>query len=301
VKRVLLSLWLLALLAGCASEVERASGKLRVFVSILPQAYFVERLGGEHVEVDVLVGRGQSPHSYEPTPRQMTKLARAHLFFSIGVPFEKTLLPKIEKSNKNLTVVKTHSGIWRHPAAGLHEQGEEHHKHAGGPDPHIWLNPRNVKAIAASICKALKRLDPEHAGEFDRNLTAFQKELDELDARIRKTLEHFAGREFYVFHPAFGYFAEAYNLRQVAVEAGGKEPSARQLAALIEKARKDRVRVIFTQPQFSRSGAEAVAKAIGAKVETMDPLAKNYISNLEDMARKIKGAFPIERNPLKEE
>jgi len=268
---------------------------VNVFVSILPQAYVVEQLGGPHVEVDVLVGSGQSPHTFEPTPRQMAKLAEARVYFSVGVPFEARLLKKITATYKDLKVVDTRRGIALRVTEKGHEEGTgergQHGHAAEEPDPHFWLNPRLAKIQAANICEGLTTADPEHAAYYKKNLKEFQRKLDELDAKIAKALAPLKGKEFMVFHPAFGYFGDRYGLKQVAVEIEGKEPSARQLAALIDEAKHKGVRVIFVQPQFSRKSAEAVARAIGGAVVPMDPLARDYMKNLEDMAEKVGNAL----------
>ena len=284
-----------ALAASCSDRpAEEASGKLRVAVSIPPQASFVERVGGEHVEALVLVPPGQSPHAYEPTPRQMASLATARLFFSIGVPFEKRLLEKL-RAMKSLRVVEMHEGVPLRQMAPAEEDHEDGHHHAAGePDPHCWLNPRYVKTMAANVARALKELDPPHAADYEKNLQAFQAELDAADARIAKALEPLKGREMMVFHPAFGYFCDAYGLKQVVVEAEGKEPSARQLAAFIERAKRAGAKVIFVEPQFSRRSAEAIAAAVGAEVVALDPLARDYVANLEAMAQAIRKALTPE-------
>lgn len=278
------------LLAGCARDAQDPAGRMRVFVSIPPLAYFVERIGGEHVEVDVLVGPGQSPHSYEPTPKQMARLSRAQVYFAAGLPFEKTLIPKMKGSNENIKI------------AGLHEDSgdlarDEHgneaaeHEHSG-KDSHAWLDPGFAKdVIAVRIASALSELDRTHAEYYGNRVRILQKELEELDLRISRAIATAGRREFYVFHPAFGHFAQAYGLTQVAIEERGKEPGARQLAGLIEKAKEADVEVIFAQPQFAKGSPEAVARAIGARIETLDPLARDYMKNLEDMARKVTTAI----------
>jgi len=255
------------------------SGKLHVFVSILPQAYFVERVGGTHVEVEVLVGPGQSPATFEPTPQQMTKLSQTSVYFSIGVPFEKRLVEKIQATLTNLRIIDTRQGI------KLRTMQDEHH--GGSSDPHIWLNPNLVKIQATTICDELCRLDPQNAAEYRKNLKAFKTDLHEVDTRIAQMLAPLRGRKFYVFHPSFGYFADAYGLTQVAVEMEGKEPGAKELASLINQAIEDSVKVIFVQPQFSARSTKAVAEAIGGVVVLIDPLAKDYLQNLEDIAEKI--------------
>jgi zinc transport system substrate-binding protein len=276
---------------GCNSEPAQPTGKIRVFVSIPPQVFFAERIGGEHVEVEVLVGQGQSPHSYEPTPKQIAGLVNARIYFSIDMPFEERLVEKIRQSHENLEIVNTSQGIWlikneEHPEGS--ETGEHEHKHADDEiDPHVWMSPQNAKIIAGNMCNALKELDPGRSEQYSKNLSRLEKELDNLDRSIASVLKPLKGKEFYVFHPAFGYFARAYGLKQVAVETGGKEPSARQLAELIEKAKKAGVKVIFVQPQFSRSSAEAVAKEIGGAVVPIDSLARDYVQNLNELSQQI--------------
>jgi zinc transport system substrate-binding protein len=265
-----------------------AHDKIRVFVSILPQAYFVDRVGGTRVEVTVLVGPGQSPATYEPSPHDIAHLSNADIYFKIGVPFERRLLEKAQKIIPNLYVVDTRTGITLRPM----DDPEAHPgENEGGLDPHIWMNPQLVKIQAASICNELKKLRPGFAEEFDRNLARFQSELDSLDTRIADIMKPFSGRRFFVFHPSYGYFADRYGLKQVAVEVSGKDPGARQLGDLIEQARADSIRTIFAQMQFATGTAEAIAHAIGARVELLDPLAYDYIPNLKTMADKIAAAL----------
>jgi len=278
--------------AGCAAEsAETPAPRLNVFVSLLPQAVGVERVGGDRVKVGVLVGPGQSPHTFEPTPKQMTDLARARLFFTIGWPFEERLRAKVTAINPNITVIDTREGVPLRSMTAAEADPDEAAHPAGRADPHIWLSPRLVKIQAATIARALASADAAHAADYEKNLRAFQADLDRADAAIAKALAPLAGKELFVYHPAFGYFADAYGLKQVPVEVEGKEPSAKHLGAFIERARAAGVKVIFVQPQFSAKSAEAVARAIGGVVQPMDPLAKDYLANLETMAEKIRRAL----------
>ncbi|MDQ7781977.1 MAG: zinc ABC transporter substrate-binding protein [Desulfomonilaceae bacterium] len=317
---ILLLFLLLSPAVACA-EGEEASGKIKVFVSILPQKYFVERIGGDRVDVNVLVGPGQSPHMYDPTPRRLAELSEARVFFRIGVPFEEILMPKIESAFKGLAVVDTSKGIQlremeshgeEHEAEDAHDRtskgegysgedahtgtdrhdAEDGHSHeAGSPDPHIWLDPMRVKIQARTICDSLSMIDPAGAASYRRNLKRFEEDLDRVDALIAKALAPVKGKPIFVFHPAYGYFAERYGLVQTAVETGGKEPGARQLGRLIEKAKRADVKVIFVQPQFDMKYASTIAEAIGGAVVSLDPLAPDYINNLEDMAEKVGSAL----------
>ena len=268
--------------------------KMAVFVSILPQAYFLERIGGDRLSVEVLVGEGQSPATYEPTPRQMAKLSEASACFLIGVPFERHLMKKLRQSHRNPVIVETQKGVpYRYPAGRSYRDEQGHgtgqgNESAGVPDPHIWMSPKLVKIQAQNIHDALSRLDPVHKQQYASNLQSFHADLNRLDARIARSLAPIRGKKMYVFHPAFGYFADAYGLIQVTIEIEGKEPGGRQLARLIDMAKKDGVKVIFVQPQFSRKSAEVVAKAIGGAVVPINPLSKEYIANLEKMAAAVE-------------
>jgi zinc transport system substrate-binding protein len=289
--------------AGTPGQVKAGGQRIRVFVSIPPQAYLVERIGGERVQVEVLVKPGQSPHTFEPTPQQMASLAEAEVFFRIGVEFENTLMPRIESTMERLEVVDCREGV---RLRRMEEHGHDEHREEGddtgtpeedahqageeqeGTDPHIWLSVRNAIRIAGTMREALVRLDPAGSDAYDRGLGELVDDLEALDRRITEILAPVAGKPFFVFHPSFGYFADDYGLEQIAVETGGTEPSARQLAGLIEEARERGVRVIFVQPQFSRVSAETVAAEIGGAVVPIDPLARDYIKNLELMARAVE-------------
>jgi len=314
---VAIFLGLTCLGVGCRpveKEPHRAGSPILVSVSILPQAYFVERIGGSRVDVQVLVGSGQSPHTYEPTPKQLARLAQSRLFFRIGLPFEDRLLKKMAGAFETVEIVDTQRGIPLRtmeaeevhedtPAAddvhGEHESHAEHDAHAheaGEPDPHTWLDPALAKMQAATMCEALCRIDPTHDDEYQANLKRFNEDMDALRARLAASLAPLKGREFFVFHPAFGYFGDAFGLKQTPVEVGGKEPGPRQLAELIERARTESVRLIFVQQQFPTSSAEAVAKAIGGVVVPLDPLAYDYMANLENMAAQVATALQGSRD-----
>lgn len=278
-----------ALLIVLSVPVLPASGAQAVaFVSIPPLAWFVERIASPTVEVDVLLPPGQSHGAYEPSPAQMARLAQADLLFVTGVSYERAVLRKLRGAGSSLRVVDIRQGLALLPMEHSCE-GEGHEGHIEGePDPHVWLDPQRAQVFAATMCAALSRQQPADGPDFARNLAALTAELAALDARIGAQLDPVRGRAFYVFHPAFGYFAERYGLRQVALETGGKEPGARQLVQLIERARQDRPKVVFVQPQFASSVVRTFAREVGAKTAAIDPLARDYADNLERMALAIR-------------
>jgi zinc transport system substrate-binding protein len=279
------------LFAFSFAGVTYAETAITAFVSILPQAYFLERVGGNHVHAEVLVGEGQSPATYEPSPQQMAGLSSAKVYFAIGVPFEKNLLKKIHQSYKKLVVVETQKGIAYHYLENHHHDHDAKNTgthHASTPDPHIWMDPNLVKIQATNIRDALCKRDPANTGDYSRNLQLFIADIDKTDKRIRAALTPVKGKNMYVFHPAFGYFAHSYDLHQISIEIEGKEPSTKQLADLIDKAKKDKVRVIFVQPQFSTKSGESFARAIGGAVVPINPLARDYLDNLDRAASVVE-------------
>ncbi len=282
-------LWLCVFFTSSRIAGAADSAGLDVFVSILPQAYFVERVGGDRVEVDVLVGPGLAPETFEPTPRQITRLWSADVFFRIGIPFEEGVVEKIADAHKKLTIVDTRQGVPLRYFEHSHHHGHAH-RHTNA-DPHIWLSPQNVKIQAATICETLCRLAPHNREEFEKNLAEFHDDLEKTHQHIQEMLAPYKGKPFYVFHPAFGYLGDAYGLEQVAVETEGHEPSPRQLVRLVERAQSDSITTIFVQPQRKEHHAAALAREIGGDVVRLDPLAGDYLSNLHDMAKAIRDSF----------
>ena len=279
------------LLFGCAEKREPVGcGKPVVFVSIPPQAGLVRILAGDRVEIHTLVGEGQSPHAYEPTARQLVRLGEADALLTIGMPFEKHLLKKIVPLYPDLPIVGTEAGI--ELRAMPHEYHGEHcSTDHGAKDPHVWLSPANAISIAKAIFQALGKIDPANANEYRRNFEKLATEFRQLNDEIQNMLAPYAGSRFYVFHPSFGYFADAYGLEQIPVELDGKAPSPRQLVALVEQAKADGVKVVFVQKQFPSGSAKAIADAIGGTVVQLDPLAEDVVANLRLIAESLEKAL----------
>lgn len=310
-KRLLIGTLTVAGLFWLTGSADAQSGKkFTIFVSIPPQKYFVQQIGQERVDVQVMVPAGADAHIYEPKPRQVVSLSKAGLYFAVGVqPFEKMWLKKISASHPNMRVVHTDQGIEKIPmdahyrgASGNPRRkteydqkgepgaGSEPHER-GEPDPHIWLSPPLVKIQARMILKALQEMDPDHRSEYEINFQAFASALAELDADLKSIFAGKQGLEFMVLHPAWGYFAQAYGLTQVPVEIEGKTPKPAQLRELIELARAKNIKIIFAQPQFSSKSAELLANEIGGQVVFADPLALDWMKNLREVAQKVRNAL----------
>lgn len=296
VRRAAILLPLLAVL-GCGQGPAPVDGN-RVFVTIVPQAYLVERIGGDRIEVDVMVPPGQAEETYEPTPQQMTRLAGAHVYFSIGVQFEEALLPKIERNLPRLRIVDASAGIKkREIEEHSHDHGEDHgHEHShdhGMADPHIWLDPVLMIQQAEIVARVLSETFPDASETFTARLGEVKAELESLNAELAALLEPHKGKSVFVFHPSYGYFCDRYGLVQVPVESAGKEPTSREFVELVKRAKAEQVRTLFIQPQFSSGAARNLAQEIGAEVETVDHLAYDYADNLRGFARKIAASLEV--------
>jgi zinc transport system substrate-binding protein len=228
------------------------------------------------------------------------------LYVRTGVPFEDAWMERIRSANPRMQVLDAREGISLLAAADHSQDDEEHadDRHSGAPgadagqaddvhdaDPHVWVSPPLVRRMAGAIRDKLSELAPAYAAEFARNHDAFVVQLDALDRELRELLDPLPNRKFMVFHPAWGYFAHDYGLRQIPIEAEGKEPGAKSLARVIELGKREGVKVIFVQTQFSRRTAENVAAAIGARVVAVDPLAENYPQNLLRVAHEFADAL----------
>ncbi len=305
--RIRLFLFFAVLTATCALflSIPKAvpADQLSVFVSISPQKYFVQQIGMDLVKVQVMVQPGASPATYEPKPAQMTALATARVYFSIGVPFESVWLKKIAAANPNLTIAPTDHGILKLNMAAHHHfepdtrPEDKTDRHDSLPDPHIWTSPPLVMMQARTILLTLQACDPANRSVYETNYRHFINDLVDLDAEIRQILSDRQDRQerqktaFIVFHPSWGYFADAYALQQVAIEIEGKDPKPAQLQELITRAKEKNIKAVFVQPQFSSRSADIIAKAIGGRVIPADPLAADWAANLRNQALQFRAAL----------
>lgn len=270
-----------ALTILCASFMAAAQeAPVPVLVTVPPQGYFVARIAGDQAAVEVLVPPGQSHESFELTPRQMERIARAQVFFRTGLMVEEHLLPKLKAAGPKMRVVDSRDGIDLLPIDPEHPQA--------GTDPHVWLDPVRVKTQAAKIAQVLSELRPGQATAFQERLRAFQADLDAIAKEIQTLLEPLRGRTVFVYHPAYGYFLQRFGLKQAAIEQEGKEPSLRHIQAVQQAIRDDKARCLFVQPQDATKTAEALAANAGIRTAPLDAVAADYLENLRKMARAIQ-------------
>ncbi len=265
--------------------------EIKTFTAIEPIEFIIESITKDSENNESLIQQGQEPHSYSPTPKQLISLSKADIYFSIEFPFEKHLFDKIKRINPNIKIIDASKDVKRIGMNNTH-----HHEHNGKCnhgklDPHIWLSPKNLIVISKNIEIVLSQENSANSAKYKTNLNELILKLDLLDKKISKQLIPFKNKKIFVFHPSFGYFTSLYNLEQEAVEVDGKSPSPKQLYNLIEEAKEDGVKIIFTQPQFDARTAKIIASKIDGTVEALNPLEKDVITNIANIANKIEKAL----------
>ena len=275
------SLLIAGFLSACSPQ--PASQEKTLYVSILPIRSLVKEIVGEDFRIEVLVPPGASPETFEPTPRQFIGLNEAQLVFNVGLlEFETALLDKIEDRTK---IVDLSRGIVRIEGSCAHA-GRNGSDHAHGVDPHMWTSPRALQRMAKNAYEAIHARWPDSA-KYTANHARLQEELRQLNLRTAEKIARSGIRYFIIYHPALTYYARDYGLRQEAVEADGKEPSAKRLTALIRQARKDGIGRILYQNQFPVSVVETIARDIGAECTEIDPLREDAIANIDSITDLI--------------
>lgn len=298
------------LLSGCR-KAEPVSGPqgVVVAVSLVPQAWLVRRIGGDRVQVEVMIAGGSDPHTFQISDADVTRLARSRVFFALGMPFEQSPASRAVLKNGNARVVDLREDLARrgliasgdrHEETHDHEEHADHdheehaeheHDHAHDEPFHIWLSPRLLKAQAETVAGVLEEIDPAGGEVYRAGLQAVSSELDALDAELRAKLAPLRGQTFFVYHPAWECFAADYELNQVAIEKDGKEPTDRELSELQQSAAKTAVKLILTQPQISSRAAQAVAQTAQLRIEQADPLAPDPVAELRRLADLLVSAY----------
>ncbi|MCS4504526.1 zinc ABC transporter substrate-binding protein [Arhodomonas aquaeolei] len=292
-----------------------AEAPMQVYTSVIPVKTLVEAVGGDRVAVTALVQPGQSPATFDPGPRTLASLEGTEVYFRVGVPFERSWMARLRAAAPRMSVVDLRDDVkLRAIGAHAHEHSDEANAaddlaglspdvakvvDAMGEgrvprevaDPHLWTSPANAVPMVKRIRDALTREDPAHRAEYEQRAADYIERLNALDKRIAERLAPLKGRRFVVFHPAWGYFADRYGLVQLAIEADGKSPGGSELDKLIEEIRGLDVSAVFVQDQFSQRSARTIADALGIKVVSIDPLAADYIDNLDRVSQRIAEAL----------
>jgi zinc transport system substrate-binding protein len=266
----------LLLATGCIQQSSK-NNETGVVVTILPQVEFVQRIAGDHAHITVMIPPGADPHTYEPTPSQLVEVSNAQLYVKVGsaIEFELSWMNKILSINDQLLVIDCSKGI------DLINSTDEDEP---GIDPHIWTSVKNAEIMVQNIYQGFLQIDPTNRTYYENNTNKYLEDLQTLDENITEILLGKTHRTFMVYHPAWGYFAKEYGLEQLSIEEYGKEPTPQQLQRLIDQAKTENISVIFVSPQFNTRSAETIANEIHGNVIAVDPLAEDYLNNMQKIA-----------------
>lgn len=265
-------------------------GAIPVTVSVPPQAYLVEAIGGDRVDVSIMIEPGQSPHTFSLSPRRMMALDDARVYFKVGHPdlaFERRFVQHVQGADRDVRIVDLAEGV---ELVAMGDHGDSRGHSHGETDPHLWVSPRIMRSAAERVAEALSEVDPDGADHYRNGLDQFQRDVDVLDAELQSWFGQLERRRFVVNHPAWGYFARDYGLEQVAIESGGRDPSPAELARFIAAAKDEGIDVIFVQRGFSERSANTIAREIDAVVKVADPLAPDWLENIREIGTAIREA-----------
>jgi zinc transport system substrate-binding protein len=267
----------LFLLWGSLGGACAAAEGTRIAVSILPQAYFVERGAGTRARVHVMIPKGANHETYEPTPQQLVTLSDSQIYIKVGapgLPFEGKYLQAALGQNRKIRVINMSHGM---------TYREE--------DPHVWASPAAVRLAAQNIERALTAYDPANSDEYRKNLRAFLTDIDALDGEIKRTLAAKKGFSFMVYHPAWGYFADEYGLVQLAVEEEGKPVNAAHIRRMVDLARKKGISTVLVQKGYDSKSARAITRDIGGEVVETDPLERDWLQGMKNFTAVLTKAL----------
>ena len=288
---ICITLIITILFTGCQENVSQNSDAIGIIVTIVPQVEMVEAIGRNYIDVTVMVPAGQSPHSSELTPEQLKKVAVASAYFKVGsgIEFELTYMNTIIEQNPDLKVFDCSKEI--NVVSFDEHYGYEHNKNEQdqheGSDPHIWTSPENFKKMAKVVYEGLVEIDSTHQSEYYDNYQAYIQKLDKLNNDVKEMLEPYKNQSFMVYHPAWGYFGDAYHFKQIAIENEGKQPGPDSAASVINQAKNLNITVIFVAPQFDTSTAEVIAEEIGGEIVFANPLMDDYNTTIRELASGI--------------
>lgn len=284
-RKLILLLTIVTIMVSC--QTPKKPAEKMVFASILPIQYFADQITGNLYSSVVMVPPGVGPETYNPTPRQMSEMAKASAFFANGfLGFEEAYVEKFRSNNPNMLFVNTSNGVEL-----IHAEGHDHgdHGHEKGVDPHTWSSPDGARIIAKNIYEGMVKIDPANQAAFKANLYRLLARIDSVDTAVKAILTDIPSRKFMVFHPALGYFAKQYGLEQLSIEFEGKVPTPRHIQNIVLEAKEHNIRNILIQKEFDVENADIIANETGSKVIQIDPLAYDWPNEMISLAHKMAG------------
>ncbi len=258
--------------------------KIGVVVSLGPQVEFVKAVGGDKVDVTLMVPSNADPHTYEPLANQLSRVSNAKMYAELGTPieFEVNYMDKIRAINPNMLVLNTSKGIKLIPNSAENESTTM--------DPHDYVDPKNAKIMVNNIYQGLVQIDPADKDYYQKNRDNYLQQLDDLDKNTTKLLKGKQGTYILIYHPAFVYYAKDYNLTQVGAMINDEEPSPQRIAMMVNIAKQNNITVIYTEPQYDPKFMQSIASQIGAQVLNVNDLDEHYIKNMADIATEFSKA-----------
>ncbi|PKL87582.1 MAG: hypothetical protein CVV23_14620 [Ignavibacteriae bacterium HGW-Ignavibacteriae-2] len=276
-KMILSTILITILFIGCGkNQPMQKSNKINSVVTLITYKDFVESIGGAEVVVTSLIPPGANPHAFEPVPDHIKQMSDADVYFKVGgnFHFEEELMSGVSVSREKLTIIDCSTGI-----------------KIINNNPHVWLGPDQVKIILKNIYSALVRFKPDKEEYFNTNLERFLTKLDSLETQFKNKFNAADRKTFVVYHEAWGYYANHFNLVELAVEKEGKEPNVYHMKNIVEEAKKNKIKVIFSEPQTNRQSALAVAHEIGANIDFINPHPAKYLNNFIEVSNKLLESF----------
>lgn len=268
---------ILCLLLSCKQQSKNGRN---VSVSILPQKYFIERIAGSYVNVNVMIPPGMNPTTCDFSTEQLKKLYDSDICFTIGyLPFETTHLYPVLENKKNIRLINHSDNIElvEGTCGHRHETG---HEHEHGVDPHIWLAPRYAKEMSKTILKVLSERYPEQKDTFEVNYRKLEQDIDSVDQKAINILSGKTNKAFLIYHPALTYFVKDYGMEQISIENEGKEPNPTHMKNIIDQSKEKDIHIIFIQSQFDVNNAQSIAKETNGTIISIDPLAEDWLAEM---------------------
>ena len=272
---IIIAAVILSYLAEDRTNSVNKGDKIGVIVSIGPEVEFVKAVGGDKVDVTLMVPSTADVHTYEPLPSQLSQVSGAKMYVEVGssVEFETNYMDKLKSSNPSMLVVNASQGIQFLPAEDEDET----------IDPHVWVSPRNAKIMVENIYEGLVQIDPSNKDYYQKNRDQYLNKLDELDKNTTKLLENNT-KPILIYHPAFAYYARDYNLTVIGAMVNDEEPSPQRIAKMVDVARENNITVVYQEPQYSSKIMESIASQIGGQVLMVNILDENYLESMKNVA-----------------
>lgn len=271
------------LLAGCGEKENNDAEQKIISVSIEPLRQIVEQIAGADYTVKTILDKGANPETFEPSMSRRAMADKSEVFFTLGAfPFELRLTDSAGSKTRVANVSENIELIY-----GTHGHGHDEPCEHETVDPHTWTSAKNASAIVRNVAKVLSEVNPSHKKIYENRCDSMISLIDSLDRQIEIKLAESPTRSFAIWHPSLSYFARDYGLKQIAVGQENKEISPRHVKSILDNVRNENVKVFFFQKEFDSRQAVTINESMGTRLVLIDPLAYDWISQLETIADEL--------------